>query len=139
MNTPRSNSLATRPTYQRQPSSENRIEMATSPARSNSPLSRSPSVLPQDVYDAAPSAAGADTGSSFRERFAQTAGLGRAQIVTPVRTAGGYAAAALRAHWRELAVGGALTGIASWAIWATVKIHKIDSVPFCIADAARDL
>lgn len=129
--------LSARPTFTRQPTDSSQIELLRRDSRPS--LSRSNSgsngnILPQDVYDPTPQPGDNPLRPTVRERLAERMRLPSAPVPRPVRSVVSHVVDTIAANWRDLTVAGALTGLVSWAIWATVKIHKQDNMPYCVFD-----
>lgn len=136
MNPAKVDSLATRPTFIRQTTTESRLEKGRVPEHVTAPLRRL-SLLSQDVYTPDPSIRVTDENDSYFAQPLMRNNAGGTNIPAPVKSVIQHSRDAIRAHWRELVVGSALTGLASWAVWATLMIHRIDNVPFCIFDETQ--
>ncbi len=138
MNTTFPSTVTSRPTYTRQISSDSRVEMQALPnnGAQPSPSASRPSsyAFSSDTFDPGPTSIPVPGGAQreaptlaarLRPRLPQvSSGFGRAVV---------YAGDTLRTHWRDLTVGGVLTGVVSWAIWATVKINRVSpEIPYCV-------
>lgn len=155
MNTTAPKTLAARPTYTRQISDASSVEMARlhdraaaqplsmQAARDSMGLStdifaRNPSLgSPSLNHDESPRGSTAYAPSILVDE-AQPGILGSRNRPRLPRVPSGLrdsmlaVGQAIGAHWRDLTVGGALVALGSWAIWATVRIHQVENIPFCV-------
>ena len=132
-------SLSARPTYTRQASDNSQIELMRQQSRPTLTLSRSNSnVLPTDVFEPEPSPGDNPMRPTVRERLTERLRLPTAPLPQPVRSAALQVVDMVASHWRDFTVAGLLTALVSWAIWATVKITKVDNMPFCVFDDSQE-